>query len=79
MTKLGGSKWPAKPREDDLCEASIGVSADAVGQPLVLGCSKPAVETVKMKSLEFELYMCTEHAEHFAAKGQVRRNPRLFK
>lgn len=79
MTKLGGSKWPAKPRKYDLCDASVGIGEDTLGQPVVLSCSEHAVETVKMKSLGLEMYMCLAHAEHFAAKGQVRRNPRLFK
>lgn len=76
MTKLGGSRWPSKPRPGERCDAHVGTSVDNCGKPIVIGCKELATETVKMRTIGFEMYLCDKHAETFGSSGQVVRNPR---
>lgn len=74
----GYDRWPSKPYKGALCDASVGVGVDALGAPVVLSCGKLAVETVLMGGLQSQIYLCGDCVGPLAAKGLVRRNPRLY-
>jgi hypothetical protein len=38
--------WPSRPPRGAGCDASVGCGVDVCGQPVVVGCSGVAVETV---------------------------------
>lgn len=73
-------RWPRKPPKDAYCDAMVGTTSCPVdGMPQVVRCKAPAVETCKTNSLSgMESWLCLEHAEDFASRGIVTRNPKLF-
>ena len=71
------TRWPRKPPKDARCDAMTGVTHDFTGQPQVVRCKAPAVETcISTAPSGLEAWLCEPCAVAIEKRGHVKRNPR---